>query len=116
MNVTPHDTQSTDISRSSHALIAMRGHVAPTTGRDAHPWKRSGAAPPQITEDLAECDVMTEQYWCPIRHARRVRGPHEHYRLFVDYGGADGYRRRLIPLRHKWQIKPSERRREPALR
>ena len=45
----------------------------------------------------------TEQYWCPIRHARRVRAPHEHYRHFVDYGDAAGYRRRLMPLRHELQ-------------
>jgi len=43
----------------------------------------------------------TEQYWCPIRHARRIRAPHEHYRHFVEYGDADGYRRRLTRLRHE---------------
>jgi len=48
---------------------------------------------------VREVAGRTEQYWCPIRHARRVRAPHLHYRRFVDYGDADGYRRRLIPLR-----------------
>jgi hypothetical protein len=48
---------------------------------------------------VREIAGRTEQYWCPIRHARRVRAPHIHYRHFVDYGDADGYRRRLIPLR-----------------
>ncbi len=57
MNVTPHDARSTNISRLSHALIAKRGHLGPTTGRDAHARKRSGAPPPQITEDLADCDL-----------------------------------------------------------
>src|SRR6185295_1151504 len=28
----------------------------------------------------------TEQYWCPIRHAKRVRAPHRHYHEFVEYG------------------------------
>jgi hypothetical protein len=51
----------------------------------------------------------TEQYWCPIRHARRVRGPHEHYRHFVDYGDAEGYRRRLMPLRHELEETPDPR-------
>jgi hypothetical protein len=41
----------------------------------------------------------TEQYWCPIRHAKRIRAPHSHYRGFVEYGDAEGYKRRLIPLR-----------------
>jgi hypothetical protein len=41
----------------------------------------------------------TEQYWCPIRHSKRIRAPHPHYREFIEYGDAEGYRQRLIPLR-----------------
>jgi hypothetical protein len=48
---------------------------------------------------VREVAGRTEQYWCPIRHAHRVRAPHVHYRHFIDYGDAEGYRRRLIPLR-----------------
>jgi len=48
---------------------------------------------------VREIAGRTEQYWCPIRHASRVHGPHRHYRQFVDYGDAEGYRRRLMPLR-----------------
>lgn len=48
---------------------------------------------------VREVAARTEQYWCPIRHAKRVRAPHAHYREFVDYGDAEGYRRRLLPLR-----------------
>ena len=48
---------------------------------------------------VREIAGRTEQYWCPIRHAKRVRAPHAQYRHFVDYGDAEGYRRRLIPLR-----------------
>jgi hypothetical protein len=43
----------------------------------------------------------TEQYWCPIRHATRVRGPHSRYKAFVEYGDAEGYRARLESLRSK---------------
>ena len=43
----------------------------------------------------------TEQYWCPIRHATQIRGPHSRYTLFVAYGDADGYRTRLDDLRAK---------------
>ena len=46
-----------------------------------------------------EIGARTEQYWCPIRHAKRLRSPHAHYRHFIDYGDAQGYRRRLMPLR-----------------
>ena len=54
---------------------------------------------------VREVAGRTEQYWCPIRHARRVRAPHEHYRHFVDYGDAAGYRRRLMSLRHELRDK-----------
>lgn len=46
-----------------------------------------------------EVTARTEQYWCPIKHARRVRSPHPRYRLFVDYGDAEGYTRELPLLR-----------------
>jgi hypothetical protein len=41
----------------------------------------------------------TEQYWCPIRHARRVIAPHVHYREFVEYGNAKQYKQMLPMLR-----------------
>jgi len=37
----------------------------------------------------------TEQYWCPIKHARRVIGAHPRYATFEDYGDAEGYRKWL---------------------
>lgn len=48
---------------------------------------------------VREVTGRTEQYWCPIRHAKRLRAPHAHYREFVDYGDAEGYRKRLMTLR-----------------
>ncbi len=48
---------------------------------------------------IREIAARTEQYWCPIRHATRVRTPHAHYREFVDYGDAQGYHQRLPILR-----------------
>jgi hypothetical protein len=56
---------------------------------------------------VREVAGRTEQYWCPIRHAQRMRAPHPHYRHFVDYGDAEGYRRRLIPLRQELAEKPA---------
>lgn len=50
---------------------------------------------------VREIAGRTEQYWCPIRHAKRVRAPHLHYRHFVDYGDAAGYRKRLMRLRQQ---------------
>lgn len=48
-----------------------------------------------------EISARTEQFWCPIRHATQIRGPHARYADFVDYGDADGYRARLEELRAK---------------
>jgi hypothetical protein len=44
---------------------------------------------------------LTEQYWCPIKHARRVADTHARYGRFVDFGDADAYRRELEPLRRE---------------
>jgi hypothetical protein len=51
---------------------------------------------------VREVSGRTEQYWCPIKHARRVTGPHSRYHLFVDYGDAEGYRHDLPLLRHEF--------------
>jgi len=58
---------------------------------------------------VREVAGRTEQYWCPIRHAKRVHAPHPHYREFVDYGDAEGYHRRLIPLRKELANEPPAR-------
>ena len=41
----------------------------------------------------------TEQFWCPIKHAIRLRDPHHHYAKFVEYGDAEGYRGKLAEIR-----------------
>jgi hypothetical protein len=46
-----------------------------------------------------EIAARTEQYWCPIKHARRVIGTHGRYALFDDYGDGEGYQDRLEQLR-----------------
>ena len=46
-----------------------------------------------------EVASRTEQYWCPIKHARRVIGSHARYALFDDYGNGEGYQARLQTLR-----------------
>jgi len=48
---------------------------------------------------VREITGRTETYWCPIRHARKLRDPHGHYDDFVAYGDAAGYKRRLPVLR-----------------
>jgi len=43
--------------------------------------------------------ARTEQYWCPIRHARAIRDAHARYPQFLDYGDARGYQEGLAELR-----------------
>ena len=47
---------------------------------------------------VREIAGRTEQYWCPIKHARRMIGAHPLYATFEDYGDAEGYRKWLEQL------------------
>ncbi|HEY9080977.1 hypothetical protein [Magnetovibrio sp.] len=42
-----------------------------------------------------EIASRTEKRWCPIKHARRVRGVHHRYYEFDDYGDAESYREHM---------------------
>ncbi|MGV1100595.1 hypothetical protein ACUUL3_14460 [Thiovibrio sp. JS02] len=48
---------------------------------------------------VREIAARTEQYWCPIKHARRVASMHSRYGRFFEYGDAEGYRRYLEAVR-----------------
>lgn len=48
---------------------------------------------------IQEIVARTEQYWCPIKHARRMLGSHSRYAGYVDFGDAEAYRRELGALR-----------------
>ena len=50
---------------------------------------------------VREIAARTEQYWCPIKHAIRVRASHERYRRFLEYGDARAYRDELAELRRE---------------
>jgi hypothetical protein len=49
---------------------------------------------------VTEVAARTEQHWCPIRHARRLRAPHSRYSHFLDYGDAQGYCRKIETVRN----------------
>jgi len=46
-----------------------------------------------------EVASRTEVYWCPIKHARRVLGPHPYYQGFADFGDAEGFREKLRQMK-----------------
>ena len=57
---------------------------------------------------VREVTARTEQYWCPIKHARPIPAPHGRYHLFFDYGDGQTYRHDLPKLRHA--LRPSQKR------
>ena len=48
---------------------------------------------------MAEILARTEQYFCPIKHARKILGTHGRYKRFLDYGDAADYEARLEAFR-----------------
>lgn len=63
----------------------------------------------QLIEYAREVAGRTEQFWCPIKHARRTRDPHPRANGFVDYGDAPAYTRELPRLRTRWEEDPTRR-------
>ncbi len=49
-----------------------------------------------------EVAARTEQYWCPIKHARRLKAAHDRYPDFFDYGDAEAFRQGLSRLRRQY--------------
>lgn len=43
--------------------------------------------------------ARTEQFWCPIKHARNPAHAHDRYHRFFDYGDGERYRAELERLR-----------------
>lgn len=48
---------------------------------------------------VREVAARTEQYWCPIKHTRRVIGSHARYDVFQTFGDGQGYRLHLDEVR-----------------
>jgi hypothetical protein len=46
-----------------------------------------------------EITARTEQYFCPIKHARKILGTHSRYAKFLDYGEAGDYQAKREALR-----------------
>ncbi|WP_324827937.1 hypothetical protein [Qipengyuania zhejiangensis] len=59
---------------------------------------------------VREIASLTEQYWCPIKHARAPLSPHHRYQGFPDYGDAQGYKSRLADLREEVRRTTSKKR------
>jgi hypothetical protein len=53
-----------------------------------------------------EIASVTEQYWCPIKHARKLLGTHRRYAHFLDYGDAEAFPVRVQDLRDELRRPP----------
>lgn len=52
---------------------------------------------------VREIAGRTEQFWCPIKHARRTSDFHSRYSRFFEYGDAEAYRRELEKIRSDFE-------------
>lgn len=50
-----------------------------------------------------EVAARAEQYWCPIKHARRLKTVHSRYRKFLEYGDAEDYHKKLKEIRRQYE-------------
>ncbi len=48
---------------------------------------------------VGEIIARTEQYFCPIKHARKILGTHARYNRFLAYGDAEAYEAKLEEFR-----------------
>jgi hypothetical protein len=48
---------------------------------------------------VSEVIGRTEQYFCPIKHARKILGTHSRYARFLEYGDAENYEEKLEEYR-----------------
>ena len=53
---------------------------------------------------VREIAGRTEQFWCPIKHARRVAGVHERYAKFLDFGDGESYQTEVENLRKRLSV------------
>ncbi|MCW8853674.1 MAG: hypothetical protein OQK72_03125 [Gammaproteobacteria bacterium] len=50
---------------------------------------------------VQEVAARSEQYWCPIKHAKQLEGAHSRYHDFLTYGDADAYVTELHRIRQQ---------------
>lgn len=52
---------------------------------------------------VQEIAARTEQYWCPIKHARKLGSIHSRYHKFLEYGDSADYPGRLETIRRDFR-------------
>ncbi len=46
-----------------------------------------------------EIVARTEQYWCPIKHAKKILDSHRRYAHFADFGNPESHHQHIIKMR-----------------
>ena len=52
---------------------------------------------------LQEIAARTEQFWCPIKYAKRIKTLHSRYHKFFSYGDAKTYRSQVDMVRRDFK-------------
>ena len=52
---------------------------------------------------IQEIAARTEQYWCPIKHARKIGNIHSRYKYFFEYGDGDKYNNEIEKIRRDFK-------------
>jgi hypothetical protein len=52
---------------------------------------------------VQEIAARTEQYWCPIKHARKLGTIHSRYKKFTDYGDCKDFRKNIENIRNDFE-------------
>lgn len=60
-----------------------------------------------------EITARTEQYFCPIKHARKVLGKHARYARFLEYGDAEDFHTKLEMYRSQLAAEARKNARSP---
>lgn len=55
-----------------------------------------------------EVIARTEQYWCPIKHARKVVGTHQRYNKFLGFGECEDFHEKILEFREELKPKPDD--------
>lgn len=55
---------------------------------------------------VTEIISRTEQYWCPIKHARAIAGGQKRYQNYLSYGDGDGYQTKVLKFRDQLRQDP----------
>lgn len=86
--------------RRGDFIVIDRQHLAYLNGMEKLHCMYCGYANGLIAY-VREVAARTEQYFCPIKHARKVLGSHARYARFLDYGDASAYPDRLESFRER---------------